>query len=204
MTVTNTASCTPPPCDPKPPSTSSQTVLARDGAARSATTETRDQLAPAIRLSRRRGPLRRRPPRRRRNHRRSRHRHRPGQRCRRVVEGLTSCAAWPALRATLLLNAVDGRDPLVELRTAAAEHELESARDPAAVLTWRIRAPQGVGPLPWLPPIPANLTGHPGWGPYLSARAELVQACAEAVREEAGRSGHARMVAARPATGPPR
>ena len=100
-----------------------------------------------------------------------------------VVEGLTACAAWPALRATLILNAVDGRNPLTELRTAAAEHELESARDAAAVLAWRIHAPQDIGPLPWIPPIPAKLTEHPGWGPYLSARAGLVQSCAAAVRE---------------------
>ncbi len=79
--------------------------------------------------------------------------------------------------------------PLTELRTAVAARELESAHDPAAVLTWRIHTPQNVGPLPWLPPIPANLTEHPSWGPYLIARAKLVEAFDANMREETGRLG---------------
>ncbi|RMB57856.1 MobF family relaxase [Tessaracoccus antarcticus] len=162
-----------------------QTILARDGAARSATTETREQTAPAIRLT-----------------------HAAGRYvdalhvaaetliepstitaldrgADAVVDGLTSCAAWPALRAALLLNTLDGRDPLVELRGAVAARELGSAQDPAAVLTWRIHPPEGAGTLPWLPPIPTALTKHPDWGPYLTARTQLVTSAAAGVREVA-------------------
>ncbi|HEX2893779.1 MAG TPA: MobF family relaxase [Marmoricola sp.] len=38
------------------------------------------------------------------------------------------------------------------------------------------------GPLPWLPGIPIELHGHPGWAPYLSARANRVTALADVVR----------------------
>jgi hypothetical protein len=33
----------------------------------------------------------------------------------------------------------------------------------------------GTGPLPWLPDISAEVAEHPRWGPYLSARAQLVR-----------------------------
>ncbi len=166
-----------------------QTVLARDGAACSATTETREQTAPAIRLTNAAaryvdalhvaaettvdaGTITA-----------------LDREADQVVGGLSSCAAWPALRATLLLNAVDGRDPLAELRTAVAARELGSAADPAAVLTWRIHTPQGVGPLPWLPQIPTALTQHSDWGPYLTARTQLIASAAEQVREAVSHLG---------------
>ncbi len=166
-----------------------QTVLARDGSARSATTETRDQQAPAIRLGHAAGryvdalhvaaettidPATVSTLDREADH---------------VVEGLTAYPAWPALRAALLLDAVDDRDPLFELRAAVAARELGSAADPAAALTWRIRTPQGAGPLPWLPPIPTALAGHPDWGPYLAARARLVESTVVKVREAASHMG---------------
>ncbi|RMB57062.1 toprim domain-containing protein [Tessaracoccus antarcticus] len=166
-----------------------QSVLARDGSPRSATTEARDQMAPSIRLG-----------------------HAAGRyvdalhlaagttndpdvvtaldiEADQILAGLTSCAAWPALRATLLLHAVDGHDPVTELRTAATVRELGSADDPAAVLTWRINIPTDKGPLPWLPPIPEALTRHPDWGPYLAARTHLVTSATEEVRETATRLG---------------
>ena len=164
-----------------------QTILARDGSARSATTETREQIAPATRLTN------------------AAARYVDAlhvaaetiidpdtvttldKSADRVMAGLTSSAAWPALRATLLLNAMDGHDPITELRTAVAARELESAHDPAAVLTWRIPTSDGVGPLPWLPPLPERLLNNPDWGTYLVARRQLVESCAEAVREQTGR-----------------
>ena len=64
--------------------------------------------------------------------------------------------------------------PLEVLRAAVDARELGTAADPAAVLTWRLPDPAGVGPLPWLPAIPATLTAHPQWGQYLAAREGLV------------------------------
>ncbi len=161
-------------------------VMARDGAARSATTEALDQMAPSNRLG----------------HAASRYLdalHVAAETAvpadtvtaldkgaDQIVAGVTSCPAWPALRAALLLHAVVGRNPLAELRSAAAVRELGSADDPAAVLTWRIHIPHGVGPLPWLPPIPTALTQHREWGPYLAARTELVTSAADDVRAAAG------------------
>ena len=43
------------------------------------------------------------------------------------------------------------------------------------------------GPLPWLPPVPANLAADPRWGTYLHARSDLITDLAEAVRREAAR-----------------
>jgi hypothetical protein len=46
----------------------------------------------------------------------------------------------------------------------------------AAVLYWRLPelAPVDPGPLPWLLGIPETLRSHPGWGPYLTKRSQLV------------------------------
>ena len=41
------------------------------------------------------------------------------------------------------------------------------------------------GPLAWLPHIPAEVTEHPRWGPYLTARKHLVSSLAAAVRDRA-------------------
>ena len=99
--------------------------------------------------------------------------------------GLTSAAAWPTLRGHLALLALAGTDPSTALRQAVDERELASAADPAAVLTWRLPEAGPVGPLPWLPGIPAALAGDRQWGPYLAARAELVTACARRVTDTA-------------------
>lgn len=105
-----------------------------------------------------------------------------------VVDGLTDCPAWTTLRAALLLNAVAGQDPINDLRAAAAGHELDSAKDPAAVLTWRIHTPTG-GPLPWLPPIPDTLNNHPDWGRYLSGRAGQIMRSVRALAAETPAGG---------------
>jgi len=56
------------------------------------------------------------------------------------------------------------------------------------VLDWRLD-PTGrrhpPGPLPWLPGIPSTLAVDPVWGPYLTARADLVTTLASIVRTEA-------------------
>ena len=42
----------------------------------------------------------------------------------------------------------------------------------------------GAGPLPWLPGIPADLTRHETWGPYLEARAQRVRTLVDGVRPQ--------------------
>ncbi len=169
---------------PETPADVLETILARDGAARSATTETREASTPATRLTdataRYLDAL----------HLAAETILNPGvlqaldRGADEVVDGLTACAAWPTLRSALVLNAVDHRDPLKELRVAAAVGELYSAHDPAAVLTWRLPNPSGKGPLPWLPPVPDKLMGTTGWGTYLTDRASLVQECARALVDQ--------------------
>ena len=109
-----------------------------------------------------------------------------------VVPDLTQAAAWPTLRAHLLLLAAQDGDPVTHLRAAAGGRELDTAGDVAAVLDWRLDDTglrnAGTGPLPWLPGIPASLREDPQWGPYLAARAAQVRDLAQQVTEHA-RSG---------------
>ena len=102
-----------------------------------------------------------------------------------LLPGLTDEPAWPTLRGHLLLLAAAGADPVAELLTAAAQWDLTSAHDQAAVIDSRIhdvnQATAG-GPLPWLPGIPHRLAADPDWGPYLNARSQLVAELADQVR----------------------
>ncbi|MFC5730898.1 MULTISPECIES: MobF family relaxase [Nocardioides] len=106
-----------------------------------------------------------------------------------LTPGLSDEAAWPTLRAHLLLLGAAGENPVEALRAAACDRELESARDRAAVLDWRLDASglrnAGAGPLPWMPGIPARLAEDPHWGAYLSQRAHLVEQLAEQVHTRA-------------------
>lgn len=106
-----------------------------------------------------------------------------------LAPGLPDEAAWPTLRAHLLLLGATGENPVEALRAAAGDRELESARDRAAVLDWRLDASglrnAGAGPLPWMPGIPARLAEDPHWGAYLSQRAHLVEQLAEQVHTRA-------------------
>ncbi|WP_034508265.1 MobF family relaxase [Blastococcus sp. URHD0036] len=99
--------------------------------------------------------------------------------------GLTAAPAWPTLHGHLALLAVGGADPIAALRAAAAEHELTSAGDPAAVLDWRLNIVGSgpPGPLPWLPGTPTALADDPHWGPYLADRASHVTTCATRVAD---------------------
>ena len=103
-----------------------------------------------------------------------------------IVPGLTDEPAWPTLRAHLLLLAAHGTDPVAQLAAAAGSRELDSADDRAAVLDWRLddtgHRNAGQGPLPWLPGIPQGLRDHPVWGNYLAARSDLVRTLADQVR----------------------
>lgn len=110
-----------------------------------------------------------------------------------LAPGLSDEAAWPTLRAHLLLLGATGENPVETLRAAAGERELESARDRAAVLDWRLDASglRSTGnaaipaPLPWVPGIPARLAEDPHWGAYLAQRAHLVEQLAEQVHTRA-------------------
>jgi conjugative relaxase-like TrwC/TraI family protein len=106
----------------------------------------------------------------------------------RVVPGLSDESAWPTLRGHLLLLAAAGADPVAELLTAAAQWDLTSAHDRAAVIDARIQDVSEAtarGPLPWLPCIPDCIAADPRWGPYLNARSHLVAALADQVRRNA-------------------
>lgn len=105
----------------------------------------------------------------------------------RIRPGLTDAPAYPTLRSHLALLAVDGTDPIILLDRVAGPHarELNTARDPAAVLDWRLdpagQHTQG-SPLPWLPGVPAALITDPRYGTYLTARAAQVSEIAAELR----------------------
>jgi hypothetical protein len=104
------------------------------------------------------------------------------------IPGLTTEPAWPTLRTHLLaLAAETGKHPLPHLLTAASGRDLKTAGDMAAVLYWRLPEPTPTdpGPLPWLPGIPETLCSHPGWGPYLAKRSQLVANLAEQIHNHA-------------------
>ena len=108
-----------------------------------------------------------------------------------VVPELTSEPSWPTLRAHLLaLAAETGEHPLLQLHTAAAGRQLNTAGDMAAVLDWRLPDPAATdpGPLPWLPGIPEALHDHPVWGQYLAKRAELIVDLANQIRAHASQA----------------
>ena len=106
----------------------------------------------------------------------------------RYVAGLTTEPAWPTLRAHLLdLAAETGKHPLRHLLTAASGRDLRPRVTWPPSLTgasqsWRLSNP---GPLPWLPGIPETLRSHPGWGPYLTKRSQLVADLADQIQDHA-------------------
>ncbi|MAS53354.1 MAG: transfer protein Tra, partial [Pimelobacter sp.] len=106
-----------------------------------------------------------------------------------LLPGLADEAAWPTLRAHLLLLGAAGESPVEAMRAAASDRELVSAEDRAAVLDWRLDASgmrnAGTGPLPWMPGVPERLADDPHWGAYLDQRAHLVDQLADEVRRRA-------------------
>ncbi|MEO6790479.1 MAG: MobF family relaxase [Ornithinibacter sp.] len=102
-----------------------------------------------------------------------------------LVAGLTGAPAWTTLRAHLALTEAGGRNAVDELTRAVTGRGLEDAQDPAAVLLSRLGTGMPPGPLPWLPAIPTALATDPGWGRYLTARQERVNALSTRVRDEA-------------------
>jgi DNA primase catalytic core len=104
-----------------------------------------------------------------------------------AVPGLTDEPAWPTLRARLLLLAAADIDPIAQLLSVVDTRELDSAVDRAAVLGWRLddTSYSGFGPLPWLPGIPQHLQAHQMWGSYLTAQAATVMELAGRIRASA-------------------
>ncbi|WP_067665674.1 MobF family relaxase [Nocardia miyunensis] len=107
-----------------------------------------------------------------------------------LYPGLSNAPAWPTLRKHLALLAVEGRDPVADLAAAIARRPLEDdpanpARDPAAVLDWRLDETGGhstrPGPLPWLPDIPDALRDDPEFGPGLTGRASRIRELADRI-----------------------
>jgi DNA primase catalytic core len=101
-----------------------------------------------------------------------------------AVPGLSDEPAWPTLRARLLVLGASGIDPVAQLLKKVDSRELDTAVDRAAVLGWRLDDTgfPGFGPLPWLPAIPPRLQEHEIWGSYLAARAATVGELADRVR----------------------
>lgn len=103
-----------------------------------------------------------------------------------IVLWLTECPAWEMLRADLLGLAADGHDPVALLRQAFALDELDTARDPAAVLDYRLQLlvpEKAPGPLPWLRGIrPASPRTR--YGACTCARADRIEGLADALRHE--------------------
>lgn len=100
--------------------------------------------------------------------------------------GLTDCPAYPVLRHQLAMLSASGTDPITELRAAAAARELDTADDPAAVLSWRLdpsggAQSTGTGPLPWTPAIPSTLASD---STQTSARARIVSELATRIRHD--------------------
>ncbi|MGW5384068.1 MobF family relaxase [Nocardia sp. NPDC003963] len=99
--------------------------------------------------------------------------------------GLTDEPAWATLRGHLAVIALSGADAMEVLTAAYTRREVTTAGDVAAVLDWRLDASgnhsTGHGPLPWLTGIPHTLREHATFGPYLSARADLVRDLADRI-----------------------
>jgi len=107
-----------------------------------------------------------------------------------VVPEITDSPAWPVLKSQLTLLAASGANAISVLETAVRDGGLDDARDPAAVLSWRLDRVERGGPLPWVSGIPTRLAEDPQWGPYLSSRSELVRDLAAKVREASGAREH--------------
>ncbi len=118
--------------------------------------------------------------------------HRLDQEADNLVLWLTECPAWDTLRADLLGCAADGHDPVRLLRETVGMGELDTARDPAAVLDHRLHLlvpEKEPRPLPWLRGVPSRVANDEVWGTYLQARAERVERLSGALRWQV-RSNH--------------
>ncbi|WP_063000597.1 MobF family relaxase [Nocardia jinanensis] len=102
----------------------------------------------------------------------------------RLVPGITDEEAWPVLRQTLNLIALEGADPVAALDQAVRARELGTADDKAAVLDWRIGYRTGAGPLAWLPAVPDRLRDDPTYGEHLRGRETQIRDMAARITHE--------------------
>lgn len=105
-----------------------------------------------------------------------------------LLPGLTDAPAYPVLRQHLATLAITGLDPVLALRRAAHERELDTAHDPAAVLDWRLdttgtHSTHG-GPLPWIRAVPAELPDNQTTQ-QLHARARIITTIATEINADA-------------------
>lgn len=109
-----------------------------------------------------------------------------------LLPGLTGSTGWPTLSAQLLMIESNGLSAHDLLETAFTYRPLDDADDAALVLGWRLHtlAPTDGGPLPWLPATPANLTDDPTWGTYLAERAEQVSTLTDDLRRSTDQRPH--------------
>ncbi|MEV0027855.1 MobF family relaxase [Nocardia sp. NPDC050793] len=100
---------------------------------------------------------------------------------------LTDAPAYPVLRQHLAIIALSGHDPIAALQAAAAERELDTADDPAAVLDWRLDPTgahsSGPGPVPFARGLPRTLADHHPLAEQLGAREHIVTDLAHQIRE---------------------
>ncbi|NQE91156.1 MobF family relaxase [Nocardia terpenica] len=106
-----------------------------------------------------------------------------------LYPGLTDAPAYPVLRQHLATLALSGADPIAELGEAIADRELDTARDAAAVLDWRLDSSRthstGTGPLPWLRGLPPQLPLlDEVVAEQLHARGRIITALADQIRTE--------------------
>ncbi|MFD4433343.1 MobF family relaxase, partial [Nocardia sp. NPDC058497] len=103
---------------------------------------------------------------------------------------LTDAPAYPVLRQHLALIALTGADPVAALRAAAAARELDTADDPAAVLDWRLDPTgahsAGRGPLDWTRGLPHHGVDEELAAPVL-ARERIVADLAGQIQRAAHR-----------------
>ncbi len=103
-----------------------------------------------------------------------------------AIPGIGDWPAWPVLRAQLQWIALNGDAPGQVLRDEAMLVRRDQSRDLAAVLANRIEVrDRGSGPLPWLPPVPRQLTEDDFWHRYFDRRAELIEGHAAAISANA-------------------
>lgn len=95
-----------------------------------------------------------------------------------LAPGLTGEPGYPTLRRQLSTLAVAGKNPVAVLTEAVTRHQLDTADDRAAVLSWRIDLTSSrdgaADPLPWLPTVPAGLLADPEYGEHLRTRAQQI------------------------------
>ncbi|MBF6278531.1 hypothetical protein A9X06_08675 [Mycobacterium sp. 852002-51759_SCH5129042] len=105
-----------------------------------------------------------------------------------LLPGLTDAPAYPTLRQHLAILALAGHNPATALYEAIDERELDTAKDTAAVLDWRLDTSgahsTGTGPLPWLHGLPHQIT-DPTIAAQLRARQRIVADLATQITTDA-------------------